>query len=532
MFTQIYNALMSHCRIDAIEIPRLTGAHLARAESDALQALHFKAETMPLSERIRNPQQYISIQKKRRSALLSLLLTEPSPIVLECAVDLICMITEEVTWSANPDLALFEDENHPDIDFQCAETAVLLGWTSLLLGSKLDAGVISRVRSEVRRRVFKPVLVHDDYPFMHGSESCPMAIAADILLSGLLIENDEARIGRLMKPALKLLDDACGRHGRELAPLEEALIDISAVSDLVRLLKIMTRSFADLSDSIPTSDWLDEILCSWIQDDLFNNPAGKNMQPALSGSDIYRIGEIARDKPLIDLGAHMYHRNHRLSATVTGRLLESAFLEQLESTFAKPKRLRYAMLRNNLLMSARTNELYCSLHTGGGRGNAGDVTLFADNIPILTDGGAACPVCSVPVIAGKKQLDKPARPCIADFEDRKDRAIMSVELTNAYPAACGMRSYQRTVLMLREEHTVRIVDAIDLSQPAPVTFRFVCAVKPTIVSTAIRFGAVRMTWEGVFKTSAAALDGGLTLVELTTPEPVRQAFFTFNLEYA
>ena len=532
MFVQTYSALMSHYRTESIVLPRPAGAVRARAESDALQAMQAGMENMLLSARLKSPGHYASVQNKRRKALLSLLLVEPTAPVLERIADLICMITEESAWSLNPAHLLFEDENHPEIDRLCAETAVLFGWTSFLLKEKLDTCVLGRMRSEVRRRIFKPVLVHDDYPFMRGKGVCPMTIAADLLLAALLLEDDEARAGRLVRPVLRMLDDACVRHGRELAPLEEAVTDISAVSDLVRLLRDMTRGFVDLSDAIPTGDWLDEILCSWIQDDLFNNPAGNAMQPALSGSDIFRIGDIAGDKPLVSLGAHLYHKNHLPAATVTGRILEPAFAERLESTFSKPQRLKYAVLRNNLLMAARIPGMYCSLHAGGGRANAGDIVLYADNLPILTDGGYDCPVRSLPVIAGKAQLERPSRPCIADFESREDREIMSVELTNAYPAECGLRSYQRTALVLRAEHAVRIVDAIDLTQPTPVTFRFVCAAKPTIVSSAVRLGSVRMTWEGSFRASASPLGDRLTLIELTTTEPVRQEFFTFNFEHA
>ena len=520
MFVQIYNALMSHYRTESIVVPRPVGAFRARAGSDALRAAQASMGSMPLSERMKHPGHYRKIQQERRNALLALLQSEPTADTLERITDLICTITEESAWSVNPARLLFEDENHPAIDLQCAETAVLFGWITLLLGEKLDACVLSRMRSEVRRRVFKPVLVHDDYPFMRGKGSCPMTIAADLLLSALLLEDDESRVGRLVKPVLKMLDDACVRHGRELIPLEEAVTDIAAVSDLVRLLRDMTRSFADLSDAIPTGDWLDEILCSWIQDDIFNDPAGETMRPALSGSDIFRIGEIAADEPIISLGAHLHHKNHLPSATVTGRILEPGFAGQLESTFSKPQRLRYAVLRNNLLMAARIPGLYCSMHTGGGRANAGDIVLYADDLPILTDGGADLPVRSLPVIAGYAQPEHPFRPCIADFESREDREIMSVELTNAYPAECGLRSYQRTALVLRAEHTVRIV------------FRFVCAAKPTVVTSAIRLGSVRMTWEGSFRASASPLNGNLTLIELETTEPVHQAFFTFNFEHA
>lgn len=532
MFTQVFSALMSHYRTDALEIPRATGARRARAESDALDALQNTPGSMLLSERLRNPEAYRDLQKKRRDALLALLMVEPIPETLNRAVDLIAMIVEEITWSANPADALFEDENHPDIDFQSAETAVLLSWTAHILGDRLDTSVVSRMRSEVRRRLFKPVLVHDDYEFMRGGGACPMAVCADILLSALLLENDETRVGRVVKPALKLLDEACGRHGREFAPLCETAADISAVTDLASILRLLTNDFVDLSGSIPTGDWLDEILYSWIQDDLFNDPAGSSMQPALSGSDIFRIGTAAGDEPLASLGAHLHHRSHLPASTVTGRLLELGCTDAIESTFGKPQRLRYAALRNNLLMAARMPGLYCSMHVGGGRANAGDFCLFADNGPILTDGGGACPCRNLPVIAGRTQLSSPERPCIADFEVREDREIMSVDLTNAYPAFCGIRSYQRTVLTLRAEHTVRIVDALDLDRPAPVVFRFVCAAKPTIVTSAVRLGPVRMTWEGDFRTTAEPMEGGLFRIELAAIAPVQKAFFTFSFERA
>jgi len=532
MFAQICSALMSRYGTDALENPRPVGARLARAESDALEALRRQPGTMLLSERLKNPAAYRKIQAQRREMLLTLLMVNPTASVMSRIMDLICLICEETTWSANPQGVAFEDENHPSIDLQCAETAVLLGWTVRLLREKLDAGALIRMRNEARSRVFKPMLVYDDYDFMRGTAPCSMTIAADLLLAALFLESDESRALRIVKPALKLLDEACRRHGRALAPMEEVVTDVSAVTDLVGIIRDYSGGLADLSASIPTGDWLDEILFAWIHDDVFNNPAGENMYPELSGSDIFRIGAAADDDTLISLGSHLHHKNHLPASTVTGQLMELALSDRLESSFGKPQRLRYAALRDNLLMSARMPGLYCSLHVGGGRANAGDVCLFADTSAILIDGGKDCAYRSLPVIAGRTQLDKPPLPCFADFEDRDDREIMSVELTRAYPAECNLRSYQRTLLTLRDEHTVRIMDALDLTRPESVTFRFVTAVRPAIVSAAVRFGSVRMTWEGNFTAAAISLENGLTCVELTTAEPVQKEFFAFNFERA
>lgn len=535
MFTQGFATLMSRFRPDAVLLPRVARMRAVQAEGEASQALNCALPDMLLSERLSDPDGWRSIQQSRRRALEALLAVPPTKETIARAADLIALISEESTWSANPSGEYFDEENHPEIDFQCAETAVLFGWTKRILGDALNVRsprIVSRMVAEVRRRALRPAQVHDDYAFMTGGGARPMAIAADLLLAALLLEPDEARLSRALRPMLRILDDCCSRHGRAFAPLTDVVADVSAVSDLVVLLREMTDDALDLTGQLPAGDWLDEILYAWIHDRLFVDPAGDGMQPALSGGDIFRIGHAAGDDQLTALGAMVWHQQHLPSATTTGRLRELSACALMESAFGRPKRLRYAHLRDNRLMAARIPGLYCALHTGGGRGNAGDLCLFADEAPILVDSGRSCPVKNVPVLNDLSQLTAPFRPCIADFEDREDREVMSVDLTAAYPKECGLRSYQRTALTLRPEQTVRIVDALAFDQPCRTSFRFVTAVRPTVLSTAIRLGPVRLTWEGEFTISASPLDNNLTLLEFTAAEPVRQALFSFSFERA
>ncbi len=497
MFARIFSTLSTYFQPDALRVPRPVGARLTRAQAEADEAMRMEWSHPVLSERRSDPHSYRELRYRRREALLRLLIVNPSDEIIARIADLVAMIIEEPTWSENADGTCFDDDNHPQIDLMCSETAVLFAWTIRALRPRLDrmdTSIVQRMRTEVRRRLLRPITLNDDYAFMSGECSCPIAICCDILLCALLLESDETRLGRAVKPALKLLDDACAMHGRSLSPLRETVTDISALSDFAGLLSILTNQRVDFTDQLPSGDALDEILYSWIQGDWFNDPAGEGMHPILSGSDIYRIGENAGDQSLIELGAHLYHQNHLAPQTVTGRMMEIDCADRLENTFGKPQRLRYAAMRGNLLMAARVPGLYCSMHVGGGRGNAGDVCLFAADTPILVDGGPSCPARSVPVLGGQDQLMHPLKPCIADFEAREDRQILSVDLTQAYPAECALRSYQRTVMTLRAEHTVRIVDALDFASPQSVTLRFVSAVKPTLLSTAIRFGSVRMTW--------------------------------------
>ena len=536
MFSQGFATLMSRFRPDAVLLPRVARMRALQTESEAAQAMRCELPDMLLSERLRNPDSWRAIQQSRRRALEALLAVPPTGETVARAADLIALISEESTWSANDAGECFDEESHPEIDFQCAETAALFGWTRRILGDRLNAlspRIVNRMVTETRRRVLRPAQTHDDYPFMSGKGARPMAIAADLLLSALLLETDETRLSRAFRPALRLLDECCARHGRDFASLADSVADVSAVTDLVVLLREMTDDALDLTEQLPPGDWLDEILYAWIHDRLFVDPAGDGMQPAISGGDVFRIGHAAGDDQLTALGAMLWHQNHHLpAATVTGRLRELSACALMESAFDRPKRLRYAHLRDNRLMGARIPGLYCALHTGGGRGNAGDLCLFADDAPILVDSGRNCPAKNVPVLNGLAQLASPNRPCIADFVDREDREVMSVDLTGAYPPECGLRSYQRTALTLRAEQTVRIVDALSFDQPGRAAFCFVTAVRPTVLSTAVRLGPVRLTWEGSFTVTASPLENGLTRLEFVAAEPVRQALFSFSFERA
>lgn len=535
MFYERLSALTRFLRPEAVPPPRVAGLRAARAEADAARAMTCECGDMPLSERLRSPNEYLRLQRKRRECLEALLSVEPTPELARRAADLICMIVEESTWSANPEQIPFDDEGHPQIDLQCAETVALLGWTQRALGSALreiSPKIPARMLSEARRRAFKPLLAHEDYAFMRGEAPCSLATVVGLALGAILLEDDEARTMRVLKPAARILDDLCARRGRDFRPLTDVVTDVSAVADFVGLLSEVTHGALCLADRVPPGEWLDEILFAWVHDDWFIDPAGDDMKPTLSGSDVFRAGLIGGDDALTALGAKVYHRSHLPPRTVTGRLLELSLCERLEAQAGAPPKLRYAALPRNRLMSARVPGLYCAMHVGGGRQNAGDLCLFSADAPILIDGGRACPARNLPLLANRAQLNAPSQPCIADFEQREDREMMSVDLTHAYPDACRLRSYQRTVLTLRAEQSVRIVDALAFDEPAQVTFSFVSAARTTLLTNAVRLGSVRMTWEGGFTVSAHSLPDGLTQLQLTCPEPVSQALFSFVFERA
>ena len=550
MFLHACNLIMSLARAEAIPAPQAPAAAQEAAQAEAYLAMSRELKDMPLSQRLADPAAYLRLQRGRRQALEAMLPASCDGEGLRRATDLICMIAEESAWSQNAKGAPFDDDQHPEIDFQCAETLMLLAWTQRALGERLGSRVCGKMLYEARRRVFTPFLAHADYPFMRfagaggGRARRAPCILCDILLSAILLETDAARRAAILKQGLRLLDQAVQSMEARVSPLADALADVAAVADLCALLRKLTRGELDLTQDYPAPDWLDGLLFPWLEDDYFADPATGDMRPALSGAELFRVGLAAGDEALTALGASLHRGHHRPSATVTGRLLDLSCASLLSAQDGGVPRLKHAATLRNRVMLSRVGPLTCAVHSGGGRANAGSLLLFAANRPVLVE----LPGCaSVPMIGGRAQLDAPGERapeaafggdvCPADFQPQPDRELMSVELTQAYPAECAARAVQRTAMVLRREGALRLVDAFDLEKPQSVAFLFYTPQTPQRLTDGLRLGPVDMSWEGDLSCDIAptgrrfpdgdAAGSALYRVTLTAPEPVTRGFFTF-----
>ena len=526
MFYRGYSILTALARAESLPVPRAQGEALSRAE-EALRACDVDTALsgMPLSKRLQDPAAYRALQRSRRSCLEAMLPVARDGLP-EGAVDLICAICEESRWSENAGATPFDDDSHPEIDFQCAETAALLGWTARALGDRLTTRVAGKMVYEVRRRVFSPFLAHEDYPFMRGRGCRPLAILSDILLAAILLETSEQRRSAILKQALRLIDQAISMRADRTEPLVDAAAETGAITDLAALIRRITRDRLDLTPDYPTPDWLDQLLYPWLEGEYFCDPAGNGMLPRISGAELFRIGLAANDDALTALGASLHRARPIPSATLTGRLMDLGCLEALEAEHRKPPRIKCAATPRNRVMVSRFSGMTCALHTGGGRANTGGVMLFCDGEPVLIE-PAGCP--NQPLIGGRGQLDTPDLACEADFSLRAERDTLSVELTHAWPAGLA-HSCQRTAMVQRTDSTLRLVDAFDLAEPAPITFRFHTPHAPISLPDGLRLGPVDFAWEGELTVRTGEVPGaeGLYLIELTTPAPVSRAFYTFN----
>ena len=513
-----------------IPVPRPSDHLVDRCAQAAMRALQARPEYLSPLERMDKPEAWAAVQRRRREQLESFLWVDSNPQILERIVDLCLMICEEPNWSANG--AGIEDPGHPAIDFQAAETGMLLAWILHRHGAKLNelCPRLNRVALDaVRRRLLGPILAHDDYPFMRGSGSRAGLILSDLLLCCLLMEASPSRRQQPVKALLHLLDRLCLTVPNTSLPLVDRLADACALSDLARLLKRLTRGELDLTREVPPPGRLDDLIIPWIGGEYFLDPGGSSMHPEIAGMDMFRLGYLNRDRALCALGAQLHRAKDRPSASLSGRILSMEYMRAAEDEFTAPPKLKRAQSEDGGLMVSRVDGLIAAITRGGARANCGDITLFAETTPIFGDMGGK--IHSLPLLDETGPLDRPLRVPASDVDFGEDRDMMTIDLTDAYPESAGLSAYQRTLMTMRADGSVRLVDAFEFMQPPKsVTFRFICARKPLSLRDSVRLGPVSLFWDGDMMPETAELPGGMHLLRFVLRDPPRRLICGFSLE--
>ena len=521
MFSQHLNAIVRTFDARRVPVPRIPAALKAAFAHEARRALSHTLRVPPLSERRENPSAYQALVRERRRDLEALLLSDAADGGR--ALDLVCAICEESRWAAGAG-AVFEDEAHPEIDLQAADTAALLAWAWLLRSEAFGADaprVRARMQFEIRRRILRPLLACEDY-------LCTTATLCAAATALLLIEDDREALAVSLRPLLRLLDAAYACAERARVPLEDRLCDACAVADLAFLVRKATVGAVDLLREAPFPAWLDELLFGHIQDDWFFTCTRGADRPALSGAALYRLGCLCGDGALRCLGAALHRGRAQASPTATGRLLDASLREELDAEFSPAPRLKHAALEDGRLMVARGAGFFCGVTSGGDRGNVGDLCVFLERACVLSGG-------NLPL----EQLPRPESEPLPDwnFSD-ETRAIMSVDVTPAYAPEAMVRAHQRTLMLSREEYGAQLVDVFDLAAPRALRYVFHTPFAPEFFRGGARLGAMRLAWDGAPETDARRLPGdavfsdGLWELTLTYPKAAQRAMFTFFMRHA
>ena len=532
-------AALSGSGLDAgnVNVPRpndLLYESCARRAADALRAPYPRFSA---SERSTKPETYRSAQRARRAALESLLWMDLNQNALDSTLDLIELICQEDCWSVF--LEKFDDPMCPRIDAQAAETGALIAWVLRRHGAKITEtapGLAARMLCEVRRRLFAPILNGGDYDFLRGEGATPALILTDIAIACMLMEKTPARRLPPLKLILHTLDRLCLSKRYAPRALVYRLSDACALADFARIAKRLTRGEVDFTRETPPSDGLDDVLIPWIGREYFFDPAGRGMTPNVSGMDYFRLGYFTRDRAIAALGAELLRERDRPAASVTGRILGMELVRDVRDEVSPPPRLRRAAMADGSILLSRVGGMTCAVTQGSDRANAGDVVLFSDASPILID-TAASDDHNLPVINGARPLRRPRGSVPMDCDFKGDHDLMSADLSMCYPDTCAVHAYQRTLMTMRGDQTVRLIDAFEFAAPpAQLMFRFITPQKPLILRDCVRLGPVVMTWDGdlIVEARDSEIDSEFpekcAIVQFTVQRPSARSIFSFTFE--
>ncbi len=483
---------------------------------DYLRALEREHGDMPLSAR--GGGAYLTLRCDRRGDLEVIVRMGMPEESLGKARDLICAIAEESAWAESPE-APFEDDMHPTVDRMAAETACLFAWAGRT--GRLDARTEGRLLYEARRRVFTPLIAHEDYPCLRGAGKNAGAALANALAAALLLETDGARLSALIRRTTRALDEFIDRGGH--FSLEEALEDRAAMTEAWRLARKIAGPSA-LGRALPKGEWLDEFLMAHLGGGAFLDPLGEGVRGGLNGADLALLGEAGGDGAVRALGAQLFRENPAPCSALTARMRG----DMGDMTQGAVPRLRHAALPDFWIMSARGGGMLAAMH-GGGRGNAGGICVYLEQTPVLvTFPGDA------PVLNGIRQAESPgAGDC--SFGDA--RADMSMDMTALYPGS-GVRFYQRTLMLDRTEGIARLIDIVESETQGAIRYAFVTPYAPARLGNSARMGIGLLTWEGGPAASTRRAPGegafpdGLYLVELEYPLTPGSNYINFVIERA
>jgi len=485
------------------------GAAMRREHSD-----------MPLSKR--GGIEYLALREQRRKDLKALLRAGIDEHSREKALDIVCTICEESVWAEKAE-SMFGDDAHPAIDLMAAQTASLIAWAVHEGGFTLN--VQARILSQLRRRIFTPLMAHDDYAAIRPDSPRALTTVCEIITAALLTETDATRLFSLMRMLSRIADDIIAMPNAW--PLKDALADWTAATALWRIARIMTGPQA-LARALPVNEWLDALLYSYLGDGNFIDPCGGGILNDLNGADVFFLGASAGDEAVEALGAALCRAKDAELTCLSALLVMDAAADMSAVTKQVP-RFRHAAVSDNSVMTARGAGAYITM-VSGGRGNAGGMCAYMDDSPVLY----ACDSAAV-TVNGRRLADKPG---VGDSDFDDIRADMSVDMTSACPREAGVRFMQRTVMLERDTGVARMIDMLECVSPGEIVYEFASPVPPRPEGGGARMGKGFISWDPGARAEYLCRSGdnqtteGMFCLKLSYPLEQGRNMFNFIIERA
>ena len=398
------------------------------------------------------------------------------------------------------------------MDAAFAETACTLATCLNLLRqplSQISPTLPARIEQALNRRALIP-LSGGEPPSHLSLRSCCLLLIAAIL--GGPVESIRWQAISNLCYAMEQRLNRLPADGSMPGGIECAVDTAILLMDAAEIISLATRGRIDLTRHERIICMADYPLFAHLQQGCFVNPGDHPMQPALDAESLFRFGHRASDNALCDLSAWLLRTDRACASPhLITRLLNRRTTRLLDETPGRIRLFRDGFLPDAGLMFMRGFHLHIAMTgaTGTPHADAGNICLFYREQPILIDIGAAARdtnLHSLPTINGIGQLAPIAPNRTECGSGAETTTCYTVNLTAAYPAQCHISDYQRTLLMgSASTPGIRLIDVIELTEPLPVDFHFICACEPHPSSDGITIGPVLLQYIGELSPAVEAL---------------------------
>ncbi len=433
-------------------------------------------------------------------------------------------VSAHKTMYKNPDTLLPDPDEHI-VDLFASESGMLLAFVWALLKEPL--GEISplvplRMLAEVDRRIITPILARRDFMWMgyelkgHRMNNWNPWIYSNFLVALLLMEADPVRREAGVRKACEGLDMYLAAYdddgGCEEGPNYWDR-GVGALYDALEPLCCATGGRLSIFDQTKIADMGKFIYRMHIGGDVFVNHADGSVKPRPTASILHGYGKATGDAALMGFGAYIFallgerrpefggiHRQLRM--IFTRKALEQTppaapmpgdvWLPDLQVMLAREK----DGSADGLVLAAKGG------HNGvsHNHNDVGTFTVYLDGDPLIVDAGVgeytketfgpnryglwtmrSAYHCAPMVRGVEQQAGERFRAEDVRYEMDADRARVSMELKDAYPAEAGIASWTRRMALERSGAAhVAVTDDFALTSPAEVRVHLLLARRPSL----------------------------------------------------
>ncbi|MFW6598318.1 heparinase II/III domain-containing protein [Propionibacteriaceae bacterium Y2011] len=458
-------------------------------------------------------------------------------------VDRLWSLCEETTWCVPAhDRRRLPDPATPVLDLFAAQSGAQLALLVSVLGPALDEVspvLAERVDAEIRRRVVEPYLAHDDFRWL-GLTTAKLNnwnpwVNLNVLISGLTVLTEPAdrvalvrRVAASLDAYLVIMPDDGGCTEGQSYWAQAA----SKAMDVAMIIRDVTGLDAT---RLP-------VLVAAARYPVAMHVAGDRMVQHADGSGRYiqdphllhRYGVAARDAELQQLACHL--RDLGLRATGGAITLWDLLLQVTDRDYharpvgtPAPNVGRVWFPRTEVLSvrerPGRADGLHLVVKGGHNdeehnHNDVGSFSIALDGRPVVVDPGVdnytsktfgpqryeLWPMRSgwhnLPVINGVEQhAGKEFRATDTTVTESSDESYgFATELAAAWPAAAGVRSWRRELIMDRDGRSVTMTDTYGVPEVTSLELPVVAAAAPLPGPGRTRLGGLIMEHPGLSAT--------------------------------